>query len=421
MVEILKKIIELKEKYSAKVGDIQYFYDDGRACVFHWAEELGEPLYLDILKNLNARQYGDYIIFKYLKNEVIFSREDISYSTFWNLYDGVYRDCRGITIDVKNECLVTRPFSKFFNINEMPETQENIIKEKYAKARKAEFSEKLDGSLIITRYYNNDIYVSSSGMADDDNIVVKFAKKIINNDCNYSNLIKDYGDYTLMFESISLNDTHIVVYTPDEQGLYLVGMRNVETGEYVMYSDLIEIAHKYNVKTTSKYDVDLDGIAALRKKFKASEKEGFVLNIDNFLVKLKCDDYILLHRVARTNCSKNNIVKAVYYDSIDDVRANVPKEYLPVLEDTLRNIYHYCSLMEEAENKYFNSAPSMDRVKFFTWLKKVPSYLQRYLSHRYIYGESMSYLVSRDSNSQPSFYKYEEILKITEKLEASRE
>ena len=77
--------------------------------------------------------------------------------------------------------------------------------------------------------------------------------------------------------------------------------------------------------------------------------------------------------------------------------------------------------MEEAENKYFNSAPLMDRVKFFTWLKKVPSYLQRYLSYRYIYGKSMSYLVSRESNSQPSFYKYEEILKITEKLEASRE
>lgn len=421
MVEILKRIIEVKREYEKKFGGINYSFEEG-TCIENWVKELNIPLYINIFKNLNSRQYGNYVIFKYLKNEVIFTREDISYSEFWDMYNGIYRDCRGITIDVEKECLVTRPFSKFFNINEMPETQENIVIDKYMHAKRAEFGEKLDGSLVITRYYDGDVFVSSSGMADEDNDIVKFAKGIIKNNENYYNFIKDYSDYTPMFESISLRDPHIVVYKKEEEGIYLIGMRHVETGEYVMYSDLLEIARKYKLNTTSKYNTDLKGIMSLRKCFKASEKEGFVLNADNFLVKIKCDDYMLLHRVSGTKCSKNNIVKAVYLDSIDDVRASVPEAYLPILEETLDNIYLYCKLMEEEENKYWEIAPK-ERVEFFKWIKTVPSYLQRYLSLRYTSNseKKMSYLVSREVGPQSSFYKYEEILNIIKKIKASRE
>ena len=49
---------------------------------------------------------------------------------FWDRYDGFYRECRSVVIDIEKECIVLCPFSKFFNINELEETSiENIQKE----------------------------------------------------------------------------------------------------------------------------------------------------------------------------------------------------------------------------------------------------------------------------------------------------
>ena len=404
MSKILNFVKEVKAAYIDKYGTIDYFYDN-ETCLEHWVKELNIEKYTHILSMITVRQYGNFIIIKYIKFEVIFSRDDsVSFSDFWNIYDGIFRECRGTTIDVVNECLVTRPYDKFFNIGECEENNEKNIRDRIKNCKSLEFSNKLDGSLVIARYYLDNLYISSSGMADEDSIIISFAKKCINNNSNILNLIKDYHEYTCLFESISGNDAHIVTYDKTKYGLYLTGMRHVETGELKSYSEIIAIAKEYNVKSTEQYLVTFDDILNMRKNYKASEKEGFVMNVDGYLVKIKCDDYILFHKVAEANCSRNNIIKALYYDRIDDLRSAVPEPFLPKFDEALDDIKKYCRLMEQAVNEYYSQAPQ-DKVDFFKWIKTVPKFLSIYIVHKYM-NQDFSYLSKKDIPDNVQFVKY---------------
>jgi len=412
MSKVLELVKKIKKDYIEKFGDIQYYYKD-MSCIEYWASKLNNEEYDRILSMLNIRQYGDYVIFKYIKIEVLFSRdESITYSKFWNLYDGIFRECRGITIDVVNNEVVALPFDKFFNINECEENNEKNIRNMVKNAKYVEFSNKLDGSLIISRYYRDDIWLSSSSYAGDGSPIIRFARKCM--DDNYKKLLMDYSDYTCMFESIFSGDPHIVVYSQREFGLYLIGMRNVKTGELKRYSEVIEIAQRYNVKSTEQYLVSLDYILDTKSHYKASQKEGFVMNIDGYLVKIKCDDYILFHRMAESNCSKNTIIKALYYDRIDDLRSSIPEPFIEKFDEDMGVIRTYCNLMDIHVNKYLENAPK-DKVEFFNWVKSVPKFLRNYVINKYL-GKNFSYLSYNDVVDNVKFVKFKEMEEFIEKL-----
>ena len=407
MVKMLNLIIEIKNIYKEKFGEIDYCLDkklDNYNYIIDMVNKLNIKKYNDIFNCINCRQLGRLVIFKYLPYEVLFSKNsDIDYSDFWNMYDGIFRECRGLVLDIVDDAVVSLPFGKFFNINENDETSEKIIRDKISNAKTIEFSNKLDGSLILCRWYKNDLVISSSGVFDSD--IVTWSKNQINDD--YLKLISDYNDYTLMFESISANDSHIVVYTKEQNGLYLVGMRNVYTGKLKSYSEVIAIAKQYNVKTTEEYAMSFDDILKTKDKYSCNEKEGYVMYLDGLLVKIKCDDYVLLGKMAKSNCSKKNIIKAIYYDRIDDLKANVPINYLTVIDETIQLVSKYCNLMDNQVNKYLNNAPK-DRVEFFKYVKSIPKNIQKYVSNKYL-GKGISYLVDKGSGDSVSFVSYSEM------------
>ena len=406
---ILEIIKELKNNYMNKFGHISYDSSDG-CCISRWVEELNDEKYIDIFKNVSLKQKGDYVIIKYLDFEVIFSRDSsVSYSKFWNMYGGVYRECRGIVIDVVNEVVVLKPYTKFFNINEVPDTQENIIKQKLNRAKKVEFSNKLDGSLVSARYYNGEFFVASSGMLEDS-IIVKFANKVIKGDVNYQNLLKDFADYTLIFESINIDDLKVVVYTPDQFGLYLTGIRNMKTDELLSYKEVISIAKQYGVRSTEQYLVNFSEIMAMKKDYKSSEKEGFVMNLDGELVKIKCDDYLLFSKMAKNNCSPNSIVKALYFGRLDDLMASVDASFIPVINNVVDTIHKYCFIMNKVTLELMEKAPK-ERPEFFKWLKSQPKELSRYLSSIYL-GRSFSFLAIVESNESTKFVKFSDMQKV---------
>lgn len=409
---IFEFIMKVKKDYMKKFGNISYEYENNSSCINRWVEELGNEEYKDILSNVNIRQNKDLIILKYVDFEVTFTRNpDISYLSFWNMYDGIYRECRGTVIDIVNDKLVMLPYIKFFNINEVPETQEGIIKNKITNAKKVEFSNKLDGSLVSARYYNGEIIVASSGKLANS-IILKFARKVIDSDSHYQKFIKDFSDYTLIFESINVDDMHVVVYQPEEFGLYLTGMRNMNTMELLSYEEVINIAKEYGVRSTEQYLVSFSDIIEMKKTYKSSEKEGYVMNIDGELVKIKCDDYIFLSKMAKNNCSAGSIIKAIYFNRLDDLRASVPEAFLPVIDDIVSKIQKYCFIMEETVNSLLQEAPK-DKIEFFAWVKTQPKYLARYLSSAYL-GKEFSYLVVIEAGDSSKFVKFADMEKILE-------
>ena len=76
-------------------------------------------------------------------------------------------------------------------------------------------------------------------------------------------------------------------------------MRNVYTGDELLYEDVLRIAKEYNVKTTEVYNDTFDDILNQLDNYKSSEKEGWVIRIVNedmttFKAKLKVNDYVLM-------------------------------------------------------------------------------------------------------------------------------
>ena len=418
-IKIFNLIMEVKKEIINRFGNISYDYEHGKSCLEKWLRDLNDDTYNKIFSCLKAKQDGNLIIVKYQPYFILFATDEedevkFSFDEFWDRYDGIYRECRGITIDIVNDEIVTLPYPKFFNIGEMPETNEELIKEKIANAKRVEFGNKMDGSLVIARYYKDRIIVSSSGELYDDNYVVKNARKVISNNDGYKRLLVENPDYTCMFESIAEDDIHIVQYLPEDRGLYLTGMRNVKTGEMLFYNDVRKIADNYGVKSTIVYQDTFEEIMSTREDYSASEREGYVVNIDGMLVKIKCSDYVKMHKAMSANYSVKSIIHAMFDEEIDDIRAYASPMNKERIEEVVKKINNYCYLMELAVSAYYKSAPT-DRVQFFDWLKSQPSFLKNYISKKYL-GREYSFIGEKKGVGNTKYLKSTELERNLEKL-----
>lgn len=132
---VLNKFIEIKKEYKKRIKCPTYEYKDGftdesQTCLERWVEELNnlEPVnqyseFEDLLSCLELNQYKNLLLLRYGRYSNIYDGEtENSGEDLWERYDGFYRECRSIVIDVVNDCIVLCPFRKFFNINELEET-----------------------------------------------------------------------------------------------------------------------------------------------------------------------------------------------------------------------------------------------------------------------------------------------------------
>ena len=154
---VLNKFIEIKNEYQNKFGHIEYNYTEGytdetETCLERWVSELNNPEYAELLSCLELNQHENMLLIRYGRYSNIYDGEiEASGEDLWDRYDGFYRECRSIVIDVVNDCIILSPFSKFFNINELEETSLENIHRKIDNANTIEFSDKLDGSMQSAR------------------------------------------------------------------------------------------------------------------------------------------------------------------------------------------------------------------------------------------------------------------------------
>lgn len=393
-MELLRKIKEIEAKETVEENFLKK------------VEKLGSP-YTDMFSYINVKQDGNKVLFKYKDFEKLFRETELQYHDFWHMYNGLFRECRGFVYDLEKHEIVALPFQKFFNIDEQEETSMENIHRMLNDAKTVEFGNKLDGTLIIARWYEENVFSCTSGSLTDENVYsLKYARKYLNTE-NYIHLLNDFEDWTCMFECISPNNQLVVVYSKEQYGLHLIGMRNVKTGELKSYSEIKQIAKKYNVSVTEDYSMTFDEILASRKNFKHTEKEGYVMYVDGILVKIKCDDYILLHKMMKQNISKNSIIKAVAQNTIDDMIASNDEEVKRVIYETLQVVSEYESKMEAKVQELFQETPKEKR-EFFQHIKNLPKMYNRFLSAKYL-NKPYSFLVEVDAGESSQYIKYAEI------------
>lgn len=341
-----------------------------------WLEKLNKQEYNNVFDCLQINQNHEFLLIRY---DIADMQESM-----WTNENSIYRECRSVVIDLDKEQLVLTPFRKFFNLNEVSENNINIIIEKIKNAKTVEFTDKLDGSMQSVRYYNDDYFMAGSMALDSEKSWrLQHGYGMLTD--NHKRMIKENPQYTFIFEYISLKDAHVVLYKKEQEGLYLIGMRNVFTGEELSYKELRGYSKRYDVAMVKIENVTLDQVLKDMKKYKSSEKEGWVLNIEGHKIKIKCDDYVHLHRLLDRVSSINVIIQNIADDKYDDMISKIPDIYKDRVHQIANKIFTYKKNVEEQINEYFSKAPKSNTKEFMIWIDgNCPKEISGYVKSKYL-------------------------------------
>ena len=207
------------------------------------------------------------------------------------------------------------------------------------------------------RWYKGKVFMTGS-MALSQESSWRLAEGYSMLDNNYIQMLKDYEDYTFIFEYISLKDAHVVIYNKEDEGLHLIGIRDTRDGRQLSYEPVISI-----VKDVNQEFLTLDELLKQMKTVKSNEKEGWILNLDGHFIKLKCDDYVSIHRLLDKFSSINVIIENVADGHYDDLIAKVPEGYKQRVERVAAKLINYINENTKVIYESFEKAPKDEEGK----------------------------------------------------------
>lgn len=353
---VLDLFIEVKETYIELYGaNTLWNYQDNNIfsnCLSYWIWHIannGHPkqyYYQDIIRPLILNEYNGMLLIRY---------KDLGID--WDAYDGFYKECRSVVINIYDDELILTPFRKFRNVNECEENSLENIQRLIQSSHNVEVTDKLDGSMASARYYNNHIIISGSQALDRERSfrVNNYYNWLWKHD-NIYQMLKDLPDYTFIFEGIFFNDIHVVKYDSSMEGLHLVGMRNVYDGIELSYTKIAEIAEKYDVPHVQVFNMTFEEAYqdAINNGRAADEGEGYVIDIDSYKIKVKYDDYVKIHHAIGKMLSPNAIIDSIKDDTWDDFYSKIPLAYREQAKEIYDNVCLYVKYRTEKTQKWYN-------------------------------------------------------------------
>lgn len=189
----------------------------------------------------------------------------------------IRRNCRGIVFDEKTGEIISLPLHKFFNVNQIEETQYHLISE-----QDAVIYEKLDGSMIHF-FVHNGVLEASTARSSTNSYSLEALS--LANKFGITNLILDTINqgFTPVFEFVAPKN-QIVVRYEQPRLVYLVS-RNRSTGEYLVEGKFPDKAKSYSFKFSDVFN-----------NLNTTEFEGYVCHLANkMIVKVKTPWYMERH------------------------------------------------------------------------------------------------------------------------------
>lgn len=276
------------------------------------------------LGNVSASTRGDLTIFKYTQDCHIESR--------WN---NINRMARGLIM--KNDgTIVARPFCKFFNLNEVTETQGDNL----PWHENVEIFEKLDGSCAIFYKYNGRWCAATPGSLESEQ--AQYAEKIAYNEqLKYIDSLNCLPEEVTPIFEVIYPANKIVVSYGDEEFLCLLGIME-HSGKEWHQSRVDLFALENNIRRPKRYNIDLRSDIPFN-----DNEEGYVFRFASGLrVKVKSPTYLRIHRLLNYMSPKGviELIRGHEYGTtvkqlpqaiacdFDDIRAYVQSQY-----DCLKN------------------------------------------------------------------------------------
>jgi RNA ligase len=240
----------------------------------------------------------------------------------------IRRECRGMIFDTATGNLISRPYHKFFNVGEREET--NL--DKIDLTQPHVVLEKLDGSMIRPIPTPEGFRLGTKAGITD---VAMNAEYFVADKPEYAKFIKSSFacGLTPIFEWCSRKNRIVVDYSEDQ--LILTAVRDMRSGNYIPYSQMVETGKNYDipvVKAIAGDETDIEKVVDHIRKW--DDGEGVVIRFDNgHMVKIKADEYILRHRSKEQINSEKNIIQVILNDSVDDMIPLLTSEDAQRLKD----------------------------------------------------------------------------------------
>ena len=267
----------------------------------------------DVLPHIEGR--SEFIVaereFGTVINYVVAMADTFEMTGSDDLGGAIRRECRGIIFDTEGN-IMSRPFHKFFNVNEREETQTHVLD----MSRPHVIMEKMDGSMIRPVRMNGMVRLATKmGVTD---IAIEAEKLLTAEQYEWLDLWM-HRDVTPIFEYIAPTNKIVIEYA--EPRLVLLAMRkNVEGNYFLSNSSPFEVVPQYG-----SVEGGLGEYIARAREMQG--REGDIIRfVDGHMIKIKNDWYVRIHKTKDLIRSERNIADIIVNEQLDDV--------LPLLDAT---------------------------------------------------------------------------------------
>jgi hypothetical protein len=332
---------------------------------------------------------------------------------FESIWDDVTCKCRGLIVNTATQEVVARPFPKFFNLGTAyrPETAvENL------PPGLPEVTSKTDGSLGVYFRVGETPAIATRGSFISDQAAWAST-------WYYKNLSKAIwpSGWTPLFEIVYPDNRIVVKY--DWEGLELLTLINIETGEELCRPELENLASLNGCRLVEKFDKKLEDVRFNTIDKEAENAEGYVLTWHlgpkpPLKLKIKFLEYQRLHRLL-TSISPKAIWELLRDgQSFSELLDNTPSHYQEWvnywknglqaeygrIEQKAKAIYESCTLPKDGEDKEARKA----LAEFFTLgdRKSVSAVLFRMLDKR-PYDDVIWGMIKEKTKDQDPFRREE--------------
>jgi RNA ligase len=269
------------------------------------------------------------------------------------------RECRGL-IFYPDGRLMSRPFHKFFNVNEREETQMHMIDLGHTHV----IMEKMDGSMIRPLLVNGRLRLATKmGVTE----VAEAAEK-------YLATRKDWAEImiwlercvkvgvTPIFEFIAPTNQIVISYSKPD--LVLLAIRVNETGGYLVDQNDTP-AGLTRVPVYGSIEGNLaDYIARARMQ---ENREGDIIRFaDGHMMKIKNDWYVRIHKTMDKIRFDRHIVELILNEEVDDAIPMLPQHEADRVREFERRFADRLHSLVAGYERYYTTvvASGLDRKRY---------------------------------------------------------
>lgn len=284
--------------------------------------ELNDKLY-----TIPSKTQPDFSVLSY--------RHNVFFSSDW---DSLITEFRGLVVDKDNE-IIARPFKKVFNDSEFYSNRA-LGQLDLSDNDRVYAVGKVNGFLGVATYspkYET-VFYSTTGSIDSS-----FAQLVEKHVGKFASLFKSNPNKSFLFEICDESDPHII---KEELGAYLIGCRDVLTGEMNTENDL-DLLAKGRFLRPEHFSCTF---GELKEKVKHCKHEGYMVSFtkdgQTQAFKMKSPFYLVSKFLARS--TTENLEKKLN-------KRNFAEEFFPLIDYINENFEQYKALNETERVEFIQS------------------------------------------------------------------